>query len=72
MMLHTVINSDSLKSIIVLGGISILNSLFNRIIMTKFFFDYPIVILMLQMAVTLFSIETARFDSYHIAKVLSK
>uniref|UniRef100_A0AC34GS10 Sugar phosphate transporter domain-containing protein n=1 Tax=Panagrolaimus sp. ES5 TaxID=591445 RepID=A0AC34GS10_9BILA len=64
MMLHTVMSSDSLKSVIVLGGISILNSLFNRIIMTKFFFDYPIVILMLQMAVTLFSIEIARLFNW--------
>lgn len=31
-----------------LGGIAMLNALFNRIVMTKFFFDYPIVIMMMQ------------------------
>ena len=59
-MLSPMLHNPSTKSIIILGVISVMNSLFNRIVMTKFFFDYPIVILMLQMAVTLFSIEMAR------------
>lgn len=59
-MLNSMFQNSSTRSIVILGVISVMNSLFNRIIMTKFFFDYPIVILMLQMAVTLFSIEMAR------------
>ena len=43
-----------------LAGVSTINALFSRILMTKFFFDYPIVNLIIQMASTLFSIELAR------------
>lgn len=47
-------------SLLVYGAISIVNGLFNRVAMTKFFFDYPIVILLLQIAFMLTSIEIGR------------
>ncbi|KAE9554561.1 hypothetical protein FO519_002200 [Halicephalobus sp. NKZ332] len=58
------LQNPSTRSVVILGVVSVMNSLFNRIVMTKFFFDYPIVILMLQMAVTLFSIEMARLFNW--------
>ncbi|KAK0400058.1 hypothetical protein QR680_003334 [Steinernema hermaphroditum] len=43
------------------GIVSLIASTLNKIVMTKFFFDYPIVIAMLQMALTLIAIEVLRF-----------
>uniref|UniRef100_A0A1I7XYH1 TPT domain-containing protein n=1 Tax=Steinernema glaseri TaxID=37863 RepID=A0A1I7XYH1_9BILA len=43
------------------GVVSLIASTLNKIVMTKFFFDYPIVIAMLQMAITLIAIELLRF-----------
>ncbi|KAE9421499.1 hypothetical protein Angca_004779, partial [Angiostrongylus cantonensis] len=41
-------------------GSTLVCSLLGKIVVTRFFFDYPIVILMLQMATTLFIIELLR------------
>ncbi|KAI6215162.1 hypothetical protein M3Y94_00353000 [Aphelenchoides besseyi] len=59
-MLTEYFRSSIFRSMAIFGLISTVNSLFTRILTTKFFFDYPIVILMIQMALTLFTIETAR------------
>ncbi|WKY03661.1 hypothetical protein Q1695_004985 [Nippostrongylus brasiliensis] len=41
-------------------GSTIFCSLVGKVVVTRFFFDYPVVILMLQMATTLFAIELLR------------
>jgi hypothetical protein len=60
MLFEEYFRSPQFKTMLIFGIISTVNSLFNRILMTKFFFDYPIVILMLQMACTLTAIELGR------------
>uniref|UniRef100_A0A7E4V9C6 TPT domain-containing protein n=1 Tax=Panagrellus redivivus TaxID=6233 RepID=A0A7E4V9C6_PANRE len=60
MNIRQLLHNPAVRSIGILSVLAITNSLFNRTIMTKFFFDYPVVILMLQMATTLFAIEAAR------------
>ncbi|KAI6240859.1 UDP-sugar transporter-like protein [Aphelenchoides fujianensis] len=59
-MLAEYLRSPIFRSMAIFGLIATGNLLFTRILTTKFFFDYPIVILMIQMALTLFTIETAR------------
>ncbi|KAK6747783.1 hypothetical protein RB195_000774 [Necator americanus] len=41
-------------------GSTLLCSLIGKVVVTRFFFDYPVVILMLQMATTLFIVELLR------------
>uniref|UniRef100_A0A1I7WMI8 TPT domain-containing protein n=1 Tax=Heterorhabditis bacteriophora TaxID=37862 RepID=A0A1I7WMI8_HETBA len=48
------------KSAVVYVGTTLFCSLLGKVVITRFFFDYPIVILMLQMATTLFIIELLR------------
>ncbi|KAF7634519.1 hypothetical protein Mgra_00006090 [Meloidogyne graminicola] len=49
-----------IKSLFVFGTLNVINSLFSRIVITKFFFDYPIVISLFNMALLLSLIEFAR------------
>ncbi|KAL3119100.1 hypothetical protein niasHT_003883 [Heterodera trifolii] len=52
--------SVPVKSLILYGGVSLVNGLLSRIVMTKFFFDYPIVLVIFHMALTLSLIELGR------------
>ncbi|KAI3418910.1 hypothetical protein GPALN_008008 [Globodera pallida] len=52
--------SVAVKSLILYGGVSLVHGLLSRIVMTKFFFDYPIVLVIFHMALTLCLIELGR------------
>ncbi|VDM55969.1 unnamed protein product [Angiostrongylus costaricensis] len=52
--------TPAIRSAVFYVGSTLFCSLLGKIVVTRFFFDYPIVILMLQMATTLFIIELLR------------
>uniref|UniRef100_A0A0K0D3L1 Protein RFT1 homolog n=1 Tax=Angiostrongylus cantonensis TaxID=6313 RepID=A0A0K0D3L1_ANGCA len=52
--------TPAIRSAVFYVGSTLVCSLLGKIVVTRFFFDYPIVILMLQMATTLFIIELLR------------
>ncbi|CAK5117374.1 unnamed protein product [Meloidogyne enterolobii] len=49
-----------LNSLYLFGTCNVIHSLFSRIVITKFFFDYPIVISLFNMALILSLIEFGR------------
>ncbi|CAJ0604108.1 unnamed protein product [Cylicocyclus nassatus] len=53
--------TPALRSAALYVGTTLFCSLVGKIVVTRFFFDYPVVILMLQMATTLFVVELLRF-----------
>ncbi|KAF8372604.1 bus-12, partial [Pristionchus pacificus] len=60
MRLPPMMQSPAAKSALIFAGASFITGIIAKILITKMFFDYPIVILMLQMATVLFSIELLR------------
>ncbi|KHJ87386.1 hypothetical protein OESDEN_12841 [Oesophagostomum dentatum] len=52
--------TPAVRSAFVYVGSTLFCSLIGKIVVTRFFFDYPVVILMLQMATTLFIVEFLR------------
>nr|CAD2138981.1 unnamed protein product [Meloidogyne enterolobii] len=55
-----VLFGHSMKSLYLFGTCNVIHSLFSRIVITKFFFDYPIVISLFNMALILSLIEFGR------------
>ncbi|GMT24747.1 hypothetical protein PFISCL1PPCAC_16044, partial [Pristionchus fissidentatus] len=60
MRIPPMLQSPAAKSAITYAGASLVTGIIAKILITKMFFDYPIVILMLQMATVLFSVELLR------------
>ncbi|KAK6048853.1 hypothetical protein COOONC_13642 [Cooperia oncophora] len=52
--------TPAVRSAVFYVGSTIFCSLVGKVVVTRFFFDYPVVILMLQMATSLFIIELLR------------
>ncbi|VDO23228.1 unnamed protein product [Heligmosomoides polygyrus] len=52
--------TPAVRSAALYVGSTLFCSLVGKVVVTRFFFDYPVVILMLQMAATLFVIEVLR------------
>ncbi|GMS95914.1 hypothetical protein PENTCL1PPCAC_18089, partial [Pristionchus entomophagus] len=60
MRLPHMMQSPAAKSALAFAGASFITGIIAKILITKMFFDYPIVILMIQMATVLFTIELLR------------
>uniref|UniRef100_A0A7E4VIB4 DUF4384 domain-containing protein n=1 Tax=Panagrellus redivivus TaxID=6233 RepID=A0A7E4VIB4_PANRE len=56
--------NDSVRGIVALLAIGVVNGLFNRSVLLNLYFDYPVVILMLQMAALIVGLKVARASNH--------